>query len=135
MSPHQAEMTHEELTDAVWSGLDQVVDPCSVAAGAPAGLVTMGMVSRVVVHADERTAEVTIKLTHPSCFMAPFFLQQVRSELASIDELQRVDVDLDEAWDWTPAEMDPDYRGLLEGRLPLLQMAPPVDPEHREEAR
>jgi metal-sulfur cluster biosynthetic enzyme len=133
MSAAQTQVTHEQLTEAVWVGLDQVIDPCSVAAGAPAGLVTMGMVSRVNVDAGTRTAEVTLKLTHPSCFMAPFFLQQVRNELASLDQLDAVEVDLDEAWDWTPAEMDEGYRELLEGRLPLLQMAPPVERNHLEE--
>lgn len=55
-------------SEAVSDALDEIVDPCSISAGRPMGLVTMGLVDEVHLGAEE--VVVRLVLTDPGC---PFF--------------------------------------------------------------
>lgn len=56
---------------------------------------------------------VVIRVTHPSCFMAPFFLAQVQNLRLQFPEGAAVNASLDPGYDWTPADMSETYREHL----------------------
>jgi metal-sulfur cluster biosynthetic enzyme len=95
--------------------LNTVIDPCSVAAGAPAGLVDMGLIRELEVDEGEEgaTVRVVVRVTHPSCMMAPLFLAQVQNLLHREPDVVAVDAKLDTGFDWTPADMTETYRERL----------------------
>ncbi|MFZ0040696.1 MAG: iron-sulfur cluster assembly protein [Solirubrobacteraceae bacterium] len=96
--------------------LNRIQDPCSVAAGAPAGITDLGLLSEVVVANGPEGAcvQVAIRLTDPVCMMGAAFLASAREALASLDGVARADVRLDERSDWSPDDMAPAYRARLE---------------------
>ncbi|MCG8442306.1 MAG: iron-sulfur cluster assembly protein, partial [Caulobacterales bacterium] len=61
---------------AVRACLNTIIDPCSEAAGAPAGLADMGLIDSIEIEEAEEGARVRIALcvTHPTCLMAGAFL-------------------------------------------------------------
>lgn len=96
--------------------LDAIIDPCSVAAGAPAGIDELGLLSEVGVRSAPEGAHVSvgIRLTDPVCMMGAAFLASVRVVLAELPGVATAEVWLDERSDWTPEEMAEGYRVRLE---------------------
>lgn len=92
--------------------LNGIVDPCSTAAGVPAGLCDMGLVHAVAVHPDGRVA-VTLGVTEPGCFMIGSFAAEARARLLTLPGVSAVELELDEGFDWTEDSMDPAYRARL----------------------
>jgi metal-sulfur cluster biosynthetic enzyme len=105
-------VTHEEVR----ATLDAVVDPCSVVAGAPAGLVQMGLVRALEISDDKAGATVRVRIgvTEPGCLMGASFAAQARAQLERLDGVARVEIELDHANDWMPRDIDPDYRRRLD---------------------
>lgn len=113
--------------------LNGVVDPCSVAAGSPAGLADMGLVRRVELTpaADGSGAtdvRVVIGVTDYGCVMGAPFAMEAYKLLATLPGVGRVDVELDGEFDWLPDDMSPAYRRRLaevhaEGRRRLAPAA------------
>jgi metal-sulfur cluster biosynthetic enzyme len=101
--------------------LNEIVDPCSAAAGAPAGLVDMGLVRRIEVRPGRKGAliDVVLGLTEPTCLMGFPFLRSARERLSALSGVERVDVSLDPAFEWTPAELSPEYAERLKRRRAL----------------
>jgi metal-sulfur cluster biosynthetic enzyme len=97
------------------AALNEVADPCSVAAGAPAGLDDMGLIRDVEVREGPAGAHVTvgIGLTEPTCLMGPAFVQSAEERLSSLEGVAGVDVSLRSGRDWTPARMSPGYARRL----------------------
>ncbi|HEX6715013.1 MAG TPA: iron-sulfur cluster assembly protein [Thermoleophilaceae bacterium] len=97
--------------EAIRAELNTIVDPCSVAAGAPAGLVDMGLVRRLEV--DETrggcTIRLTIGLTEPGCMVGASFVARARELLSELPGVARVDVALEHDCDWSPRDLDPEY--------------------------
>src|SRR5215210_1549936 len=95
--------------------LNEVVDPCSAAAGAPAGLVDMGLIRELEVADGDGGLEVTVvvRVTHPSCMMAPIFLAKVQGLVHELPEVGAIHASLDTGFDWTPADMSDGYRARL----------------------
>src|SRR5215210_6587910 len=110
-----APATAAELRERIGALLNDVVDPCSVAAGAPAGLVEMGLIRTLGVAEGDDGLEVTVvvRVTHPSCFMAPFFLAQVQNLVHELPGVTAIHASLDTGFDWTPADMSDAYRERL----------------------
>ena len=100
--------------DAVRAALNEIIDPCSRAAGEPAGLVDMGLVRRVEVHGAR--VEVTLALTEPTCLMGFPFVRSARDRLAELPGVEHVDVSLDPSFEWTSAELSPAYAARLARR-------------------
>jgi metal-sulfur cluster biosynthetic enzyme len=98
------------------AALDEIVDPCSTAAGAPAGLDEMGLVRQVEIRDGPKGADlrVTIGLTQPLCLMGIPFMKSARERLEAMPGVAEVDVSLESGLDWTPARLAPAYRGRLE---------------------
>lgn len=113
------------LEDEVRQCLNGIVDPCSSAAGAPAGLLDMGLVKRIDVESTPSGAHVavTVTVTEPSCLMGGPFAEEARSRLSSLEGVSSVEVEIDPLIDWTPANMTAEYRARLHdvrsGRHPV----------------
>jgi metal-sulfur cluster biosynthetic enzyme len=100
----------------VRAALDAVVDPCSVVAGAPAGLVQMGLVRALELCEGEpgATIRVHIGVTEPGCLMGASFAAQAHAQLEQLDGVARVEIELDHANDWMPDDMNRDYQRRLD---------------------
>jgi metal-sulfur cluster biosynthetic enzyme len=116
------------MTEAeVRAALDGVVDPCSVAAGAPAGLDALGLVRDVQVRDGEGGADVrvTLAVTDPGCLMGGPFAASARERLAALPGVARVEVALATRLDWSPADMAPAYAARLRAARRARSAAPP----------
>ena len=100
----------------VWTTLNTIVDPCSRAAGAPAGIAEMGLVRQLEVHQSPGGASirVVIGVTEPGCLMGAAFVNDARQRLRELPGVAEVHVSMDHAFDWTPADMSPAYQARLE---------------------
>ena len=100
----------------VWTTLNTIVDPCSRAAGAPAGIAEMGLVRQLEVHQSPGGASirVVIGVTEPGCLMGAAFVNDARQRLRELPGVAEVQVSMDHAFDWTPEDMSPAYQARLE---------------------
>jgi metal-sulfur cluster biosynthetic enzyme len=108
------------------AALDEIVDPCSRAAGAPAGLDEMGLVREVRIKRGPAGARVgvVLALTEPTCLMGIPFVRSARDRLAAIDGVAEVDVSLAAGFEWTPAQLSPAYAARLERVRELRRRRP-----------
>jgi metal-sulfur cluster biosynthetic enzyme len=109
--------SHERVIEQMRLELNSIIDPCSVTAGAPAGLVEMGLVREARVEVLEQggfRAHVRICVTHPFCLMAAVFLNEVEKRLRTLPDLKELDVSMDSSTLWTPDLMSPEYRVRLD---------------------
>ncbi len=107
-----------EITEAVvLAAVNEVIDPCSTAAGCPGGLVDMGMVRSVELRpgAEGTDVHVVICVTEPLCVMGHVFVPRVQSQLDALPGIGTAQVELDNdfGWTWSEARMDPAYRARL----------------------
>jgi metal-sulfur cluster biosynthetic enzyme len=106
---------YARLRDAISSRLEAIVDPCSAASGAPAGLVSMGLIKEVVI--EQRTAgahvHVTLCITEPGCLMGALFQLTAERQLAELPGVANVEVHIDHGHVWGPERMTPEYRRRL----------------------
>ena len=102
----------------VRAAIDTIIDPCSRAAGAPAGLVAMGLVRTLEIATSPEGARVlvTVGVTEYGCLMGPAFAEAVEQVLRELPGVAAVDVELDAAFDWMPEDMSPRYRATLAER-------------------
>lgn len=103
--------------DCIRDHVNSIVDPCSRAAGAPAGLIDMGMVPEVCITPQaDGGAHVRVKLivTHPFCMMSNVFVREICERIGALDGVGAVEVDFDAGEIWTPDLMTPDYAARLE---------------------
>jgi metal-sulfur cluster biosynthetic enzyme len=111
-------MSKAMVTEAnIRSALNEIVDPCSRAAGAPAGLVEMGMIPTITVSdMGEGQLEVGVKLivTHPFCMMSSIFINEIDQKLSAMPGIGKVNVEFDASDFWTPDLMSDGYRERLE---------------------
>jgi metal-sulfur cluster biosynthetic enzyme len=99
--------------------LDEIVDPCSRAAGAPAGISEMGMIPSIAIDArDDGRVDIGVKLlvTHPFCMMSTIFINEIDQRLSAIETVATVRVELDTSDVWTPNLMSEDYRARLDAQ-------------------
>src|SRR5580658_3646622 len=71
--------------------LNEIIDPCSAAAGVPAGLVDMGLVREATLTSlpdGGCRATVRISVTHPFCLMAAVFLGDVEKRVRLLPEVR-----------------------------------------------
>jgi metal-sulfur cluster biosynthetic enzyme len=111
---HRAE-ADKSLGEAIWVSLETIVDPCSRAMGAPAGLVSLGLVRDVVIDQAESGARVrvTLCLTEPGCLMGAVFQETVQRQLAKLPSVAEVDVRIDHGHVWDPDQLEPTYKARL----------------------
>jgi metal-sulfur cluster biosynthetic enzyme len=102
---------------AVRRVLDTIVDPCSRAAGAPAGISEMGMIPEILFTAGKgNRTDIAVRLivTHPFCMMSGLFIKEIVERLEARDGVGEVTVEYDPGRIWTPDLMAPDYAERLE---------------------
>jgi metal-sulfur cluster biosynthetic enzyme len=101
---------------AVRAALDAVVDPCSVVAGAPAGLAEMGLLRALEISVQDGGTAIRLRIgvTEPGCLMGASFAAQARAQLERLEGVTHIEIELDHANDWMPSDMDPAYQGRLD---------------------
>ena len=98
----------------VRAALNEIVDPCSAAAGEPAGLADMGLVRRIEIRGAH--VDVVLALTEPTCLMGFPFVRSARERVSALPGVEAVEVSLDPDFEWTPSEMRPEYAERLARR-------------------
>jgi metal-sulfur cluster biosynthetic enzyme len=102
----------------VRAALNQIIDPCSRVAGAPVGLVDMGLIRRLTL-TDRRGAvdvHVVIGVTEYGCLLGPSFASEAGKLLDALPGIGTIDIELDGEFDWEPGDMSADYRQHLAQR-------------------
>ncbi|MCU1653236.1 MAG: hypothetical protein JWQ60_4385 [Pseudonocardia sp.] len=109
--------------------LNQIIDPCSRVAGAPVGLVDMGLIRRLTVTPGVGTVDVhmVIGVTEYGCLLAPSFASEARKLLDALPGIGVIDIELDAEFDWEPRDMSVAYRRhLAERRAATNQVMLPL---------
>jgi metal-sulfur cluster biosynthetic enzyme len=95
--------------------LDEVRDPCSVAAGEPLGLDEMGLVESVEIEGE--CVRVALRLTSPSCLMHGVFLDEIERKVGVLAGVGAVETSFDAGLDWDPTMIREDIRQARLRRL------------------
>ena len=116
----------------VWTTLNTIVDPCSRAAGAPAGIAEMGLVRQLEVQQSPEGAciRVVIGVTEPGCLMGAAFVNDARKLLRELPGVAEVQVSMDHAFHWSPEDMSPAYQARLEQLRQRRRVAVGIIPLH-----
>jgi metal-sulfur cluster biosynthetic enzyme len=95
--------------------LEQVVDPCSVTAGAPLSVVDMGLISDLRVGEDGRVS-LRMRATSAMCTMIGGIMKDAEDRLARVEGVTGVEITLHSGAIWTEADMTEKGRRALEAR-------------------
>ncbi len=95
------------LHDEVLRCLDEIQDPCSVAAGTPMGLAEMGLVGSVRI-SPSGDVEIDLRLTSPFCHMIGFMKTEAMAKVGALEGVRGVTVTGDAGLDWSPDLITPD---------------------------
>lgn len=99
--------------NAILGQLEQVIDPCSVSAGAPLSIVQMGMLSGCTID-DQGRVEVRLRLSSPGCLMGGLmFAPDIEHRLSQLDGISAVEVELDDPHTWSEDAISPEGRARL----------------------
>jgi metal-sulfur cluster biosynthetic enzyme len=104
------------LDPKLLAALNEIIDPCSAAAGVPAGLVDMGLVREATLMPlpdGGCKATVRISVTHPFCLMAAVFLGDVEKRVRALPGVREVASSVDSTVLWRPEMQSAAYRGRL----------------------
>lgn len=116
MSATTRQNERRRLRRAVLKKINDVVDPCSAAAGAPAGLVDFGLVRSIRLRQSEDghwRVGVQIMLTEPGCIMGGPFAVRIHERVKLLPDVASVDVEIDSVGSWTEASMSKRYARQL----------------------
>jgi len=105
--------------EEVLAALGEVVDPCSVAAGAPLSLLDMGLVRGWRLTLDG-TLEVRLDVTAPVCLMAGHFVADARERLGALAGVRAVEIRIEPSGEWSPERISDRGRELLARRARTL---------------
>lgn len=94
--------------------VNELADPCSVAAGDPVGLADLGLVTAIEL--DDDRVRVTVRPTFPGCMFVGVFEQEIRAAVASLPWCADVQVEIHSTVGWSEADMVPEARARLERR-------------------
>jgi metal-sulfur cluster biosynthetic enzyme len=103
------------LHDRVTSALEEVVDPCSVTAGAPLSVLDMGLVSDLVV-GEAGAVSLSMRATSAMCTMIAGIMKDAERRLAAVPGVTRVEITLKGGDIWTEADMTEKGRRALAAR-------------------
>jgi metal-sulfur cluster biosynthetic enzyme len=110
----------DERERLVAETLAAVPDPCSVAAGAPLGLLDMGLVRSWQIDVDDHLA-VVLDITSPACMMAGHFILDAQTRLARIPGIRSVEVRVEPSFEWSEERLTARGREILERRRALAR--------------
>jgi len=106
---------NDMLDEQIRLALEQVCDPCSIAAQAPLSIIDMGLIQGWLVDAQGNLV-VRMCLTSPSCTMSPNMVKAAEELLSAIPGLTSARVEVDAKAFWTPDRMTERGRNILDLR-------------------
>ena len=110
-------VSREQVTEA----LRKVVDPCSIATGAPIDLVDMGLLREIRI--DGSHVEIQLRFTSPICWQASNIISAIEENLMAIDGIERVTCDTRSgAWEWKPEMMAASAQARLRRLRPMPEV-------------
>lgn len=95
-----------DLEQKIREALDEIKDPCSIAAGSGMGISEMGLVKDVSISAAG-DVQVALRLTSPFCHMIGYFKKEVIRIVSAIPGVNAVAMKADEGLDWSPRDISP----------------------------
>ena len=104
----------------IWAALARVVDPCSIATGAPINLVDMGMVKDVA--AEDGNVRIVLRVTSPICLQASNIIAAVEEGVGGIPGVRSVNCSIDPDGEWMPNMMSSDAQARLRRLRPLAEI-------------
>ena len=108
----------------VAAALVDVVDPCSLAAGAPLSLVDMGLVRGSAYDAATGTLVVRLSVTGPGCTFFGAYSEAARSAVGRLPGVRHAEVVLDTETVWHPGHLtEAGARSLADRRERTLQLS------------
>lgn len=110
------------VTAAVEQSLNDVPDPCMVAAGAPTSIIELGLVDEVRV--EGTTAHIEISLTEPGCPFTHHIVAEITDAAAAIDGIDEVVVTPRWAPLWTEDRLTPEGRRKLDEARQHMHVLP-----------
>lgn len=77
--------------DHVWAAIRQCYDP-----EIPVNVVELGLIydCKIITESDEHVVAITMTLTSPGCGMGPTIVEDIRSKVAQVPNVARVDIEL-----------------------------------------
>jgi metal-sulfur cluster biosynthetic enzyme len=103
------------LEERVRAALGDVVDPCSITAGAPLSVVDMGMITDVSVD-DQGAVSIGMRATSAMCTMIAGIMKVAEDRIATVAGVTAVQVKLSSGPVWTEADMTEQGRSILNSR-------------------
>ena len=100
--------------------LDDIKDPCSVAAAVPMGLDEMGIIKSVAIAADGQVA-IELRLTSPFCEMLAFMRNETLAKVGQLPGVTGVTVCNDSGFDWDHDLIAPAAQARRQDRLAKLR--------------
>ncbi|MEU2033719.1 metal-sulfur cluster assembly factor [Nocardia amamiensis] len=119
------------IADAIRTALQDVVDPCSVAAGAPINIIDMGLVLDIDVDSAGH-ARILIRTTSPMCTLVGSIAEGAERAACSVPGVTEATVEVDPRPGWTESDMTDDGRVFLELRRARSRREVPVQPREWE---
>jgi metal-sulfur cluster biosynthetic enzyme len=107
-----------EIEAEVRATINTIVDPCSRAAGLPAGLIDMGLVRSLEVRTepDGVHVRVVVGVTEYGCMLGPAFATEISRLVRHVRGVASAEVTLDDQFDWVPEDMTESYLHALASR-------------------
>jgi metal-sulfur cluster biosynthetic enzyme len=113
-------MTESVTIERIRAILNEIKDPCSVAASTPMGLDEMGLVRSLEITPDGHVTLV-LRLTSPFCEMVPFMRNEAIEKIRRLPGVAEVTVNHDSGLDWDPDLIAPEARARQRRRLRTLR--------------
>ena len=107
--------------------LDEIKDPCSVAASVPMGLSEMGLVKSVAIEPDGRV-DIELRLTSPVCEMVAYMRNEALARIAQLPGVTDVRVTHDSGLDWDHDLIAPEAQARRRRHLDALMQRPAFQP-------
>ncbi len=115
------------MEDQVRAALADVIDPCSVTAGAPLSVLDMGMILNLRVE-DSGRVSIEMRATSAMCTMIAGIMKIAEDRVAQVEGVNGVDVKLRSGPMWTEADMTEKGRSILNERRRLSRTTRVVKP-------
>lgn len=111
------------LEASIRAVLDEIKDPCSIAAAVPMGLSEMGLISSLGVTSGG-SVHVELRLTSPFCEMIAYMQNEIMDRVGELEGVTAVSVCHDSGFDWDHDMIAPEARARRERRLAQLRSMP-----------
>ena len=107
------------LRREVFKVLDEIKDPCSVAASVAMGLDEMGIIKSVHI-SDAGHVAVEFRLTSPFCEMIAYMTNEALAKVGALPGVMGVSISNDTGLDWDPDMIAPEAQARRRRRLAML---------------